>query len=245
MKIKIYENKTELSRNAAEYGAEVLRSVLAAKGSANVVVATAPSQFEMMKHLAESADIDWSKVTLFHLDEYINLPAGHAAGFRVNLQKNFIDLLPVAPAKLYLVDGDNPEQFCQEIQTVMDSLVVDLAFIGVGENGHIAFNDPPADFDTKAAFKIVELDQACRNQQYTEGWFPTLDLVPTTALSMTVPRIFQSKVIVNVVPDERKAAAVKAMLEGEITPNCPASILQNHEDCTLFLDQASASLLSK
>ncbi len=243
MDLRVYQDKTEMSINAASYGAEVLRQAIKANGCANVVVATAPSQFEMMKHLAAAEDIDWSKVTLFHLDEYIGLPEGHIAGFRLNLKKNFIDLLPTAPAKLYYVNGDAPEAFCQEIQQIMDGLDIDLAFIGVGENGHIAFNDPPADFETKAAFNIVELDQACRNQQYTEGWFATMDLVPTTALSMTVPRIFSSKGIVNVVPDERKAEAVKAMVEGEITPMCPASILQKHECCAVFLDKASASLL--
>jgi len=245
MDLRIYPNKTELSKNAAQYGAEILRNVLQEKGEANIVVATAPSQFEMLKYLAQAPNIAWNKVNIFHLDEYVGLPIAHKAGFRLNLKLNFLDLLPSAPAQFFPVDGDHAEAFLTSIQAILKQRTIDLAFIGVGENGHIAFNDPPADFTTDRAFKIVKLDQACRNQQYTEGWFPTLDAVPTTALSMTVPQIFSSKVIVNVVPDERKALAVKSMVEGPVTPDCPASILQTHAGCVTFLDEFSASLLKK
>jgi len=212
-----------------------------------MIAATAPSQFEMMSFLVREPDIDWSKVTLFHLDEYIGLPKGHKAGFRLNLKETFIDRLPAPLAKVYFVNGDaaDPKVFCAEMKRIMAEHPADLAFIGVGENGHIAFNDPPADFNTDEAFLVVTLDHACRQQQFGEGWFPTFDAVPTHALTMSVPQIFKSRVIVNVVPDERKAKAVKGMLEGPVTNTCPASILQKHAHCTTFLDEASASLLKK
>ena len=247
MDVKILKNKTEMSKAAAAYGAEVLRKVIAEKGSANMIAATAPSQFEMMSFLVKEPGIDWSKVTLFHLDEYIGLPAGHKAGFRLNLKENFINQLPCALAEVFFVNGDteDPAAFCAEMKKIMADHPIDIAFIGVGENGHIAFNDPPADFDTDEAFLVVKLDEACRRQQLGEGWFPTFDAVPTHAFSMSVPQIFKSKVIVNVVPDERKAQAIKGMLEGPVTNTCPCSILQTHPCCTTFLDEASASLLSK
>ncbi|MDD4817476.1 MAG: glucosamine-6-phosphate deaminase [Victivallaceae bacterium] len=245
MEIKIYRNKTEMSAAAAEFGAELLRKALHSRGEAVMIAATAPSQFEMMEHLTAAPGIDWSKVTIFHLDEYIGLPAGHRAGFRLNLRKNLIDRLPAAPKKVWYVDGDHPEEFCSSIRRVMAEIPVDVAFVGVGENGHIAFNDPPADFETGEAFKIVTLDHVCRNQQFTEGWFPSLDAVPTTALSMTIPQIMKSAAIVNVVPDSRKAAAVRGMVEGAVSNLCPASILRTHGNCTTFLDDASASLLAE
>ncbi|MPM98640.1 Glucosamine-6-phosphate deaminase 1 [bioreactor metagenome] len=247
MEVRILKDKTAMSKAAAALGADVLRKVLAEKGKATMVAATAPSQFEMMSFLIKEPGIDWSKVTLFHLDEYIGLPKNHKAGFRLNLKEKFIDRLPSKLAKVYFVDGDAADlkAFCAEMKQIMAANPVDLAFIGVGENGHIAFNDPPADFDTDEAFLVVKLDDACRQQQYGEGWFPTFDAVPTHALTMSVPRIFKSKVIVNVVPDERKAKAVKGMIEGPVTNACPASILQKHAHCTTFLDEASASLLKK
>lgn len=243
MNVQILRDKTAISKAAAADGARVLREAIAEKGAANLIVATAPSQFEMMNFLIKEPGIDWSRTTLFHLDEYIGLPASHPAGFRINLKKYFLDLLPCPPAKVHLVDGEHPEEFCREIKKVMGNLIIDLAFIGVGENGHIAFNDPPAIFNTSESFIIVQLDEACRRQQLNEGWFPSLDAVPQTALTMSVPQIFQSRVIVNVVPDARKAAAVKGMLEGPVSRLCPASILQEHADCRTYLDQASASLL--
>ena len=247
MDVKILKDKTAMSQAAAKFGADVLRKVLAAKGKATMIAATAPSQFEMMSFLVREPGIDWSKVTLFHLDEYIGLPKGHKAGFRLNLRENFIDKLPAKLAKIYFVDGDtdDPKKFCADMKKIMAENPVDLAFIGVGENGHIAFNDPPADFDTDEAFLVVKLDDACRNQQFGEGWFPSFDAVPTHAFSMSVPQILKSKVIVNVVPDERKAKAVKGMIEGPLTNLCPASILRNHPNCTTFLDEAAASLLKK
>ncbi len=245
MEIKIYRNKTEMSAASAAFGAELLRRALAKKGEAVMIAATAPSQFEMMEHLVAERDIDWGRVTIFHLDEYIGLPFGHRAGFRLNLRKNLIDRLPETPKKVWYVDGDHPDEFCRSIKQVMAEFPVDVAFVGVGENGHIAFNDPPADFETEEAFKIVTLDKVCRNQQFTEGWFPSLDAVPTTALSMTIPQIMKSAAIVNVVPDTRKAEAVRGMVEGPVSSLCPASILRTHKNCTTFLDDASASLLPR
>ena len=247
MDLKILKNKTEMSRAAAAQGAEVLRKVIAEKGAANLLAATAPSQFEMLGFLTREPGIDWSKVTLFHLDEYIGLPEGHIAGFRLNLRKNFIDLLPQPLAHVYFVDGSSPDVpgFCRSMKQVLADHPIDLAFVGVGENGHLAFNDPPADFDTDEAYLIVKLDEVCRHQQYGEGWFPTMEAVPTDAISMSVPQIMKSKVIICVVPDARKAEAVKNMLEGEITNMCPASILRRHPACTTYLDESAASLLKK
>ena len=247
MDVKILKNKTEMSKAAAAYGAEVLRKVLAEKGAANMIAATAPSQFEMMSFLVKEPGIDWSKVTLFHLDEYIGLPAGHKAGFRLNLRENFIDKLPCKLAEVFFVNGDteDPAAFCAEMKKIMAEHPIDIAFIGVGENGHIAFNDPPADFETERAYIVIDLELRCRQQQLGEGWFPTIDDVPKQAVSMTVKQCMKAACIINSVPDLRKAEAVKAALEGPITNMCAASILQQHPDCTTFLDKDSASLLTK
>lgn len=245
MQTKIFSDKVELGKSAAACGAAYIRSAIAARGYANIVVATAASQFELQDALIKEKGIDWSKVRIFHLDEYIRLPEDHPASFRKNLRERFIDRLPCPPAQFFPVDGN-----ASDLQSVIDTLgkelqkyPTDVAFIGIGENGHIAFNDPPADFQTDAAFLIIELDEACRRQQLGEGWFPTLEDVPKTALSMSVKQIMKSKAIINTVPDLRKAKAVQGALQGPVTNLCPASILQTHPDCHTFLDQHSASLL--
>lgn len=245
MQTKIFSDKRELGQSAAACGASYIRAALAARGCANIIVATAASQFELQDALIKEKDIDWSKVRIFHLDEYICLPEDHPASFRKNLRQRFIDRLPCPPAQFFPVDGNS-----NDLQSVIASLgqelqkyPTDVAFIGIGENGHIAFNDPPADFQTNAAFLVIELDEACRRQQLGEGWFPTLADVPKLALSMSVTQIMKSKAIINTVPDLRKAKAVQAALQGPVTNLCPASILQTHPDCHTFLDQNSASLL--
>jgi glucosamine-6-phosphate deaminase len=206
MDVKILKNKTEMSKAAAAYGAEVIRKVIAEKGSVNMIAATAPSQFEMMSFLVQEPGIDWSKVTLFHLDEYIGLPAGHKAGFRLNLKENFINKLPCQLAEVFFVNGDteDPAAFCAEMKKIMADHPVDIAFIGVGENGHIAFNDPPADFDDPADTRVVTLDEVSRRQQVDEGHFPTVDDVPPRAITVTIPRLLRARHIIASVPGVAK-----------------------------------------
>ncbi|NLF94640.1 MAG: glucosamine-6-phosphate deaminase [Oligosphaeraceae bacterium] len=245
MQTKIFSDKRELGQSAAACGASYIRAALAARGCANIIVATAASQFELQDALIKEKDIDWSKVRIFHLDEYICLPEDHPASFRKNLRQRFIDRLPCPPAQFFPVDGNssNLQSVINALGQELQKYPTDVAFIGIGENGHIAFNDPPADFQTNAAFLVIELDEACRRQQLGEGWFPTLADVPKLALSMSVTQIMKSKAIINTVPDLRKAKAVQAALQGPVTNLCPASILQTHPDCHTFLDQNSASLL--
>lgn len=244
-KVTICPDKFELGRQAAACGAEYIRKALAANGTANVIIATGASQFEMLSCLKDEQGIDWSKVNFFHLDEYIGLPEDHPAGFRKYLRERFINLLPVAPMSFTPVNGSDPdpEKVCEELGKRIAQFPIDVAFIGIGENGHIAFNDPPADFETEKAYLVITLDEACRKQQLGEGWFPTFDDVPKQAISMGVKQILKSKAIINTVPDTRKAQAVKGAIEGPLTNTCPASILRTHADCHTFLDENSASLL--
>lgn len=247
MNVRIFNDKITLGAEAAKLGAAKLRAALADRGRANIILATGASQFEMLAALLEEPGIDWSKVKIFHLDEYIGLPADHPAGFRKYLWTRFISKLPVPPAAFYPVDGssDDPETVCAELGAIIRENPVDVAFIGIGENGHIAFNDPPADFETEKPYLVIRLDEKCRRQQLGEGWFPTLADVPERAISMSVKQILKSKAIINTVPDKRKAEAVKGALEGPLTNRCPASILRTHPDVATFLDRGSASLLER
>ena len=244
-KVTICPDKFELGRQAAACGAEYIRKALAANGTANVIIATGASQFEMLSCLKDEQGIDWSKVNFFHLDEYIGLPEDHPAGVRKYLRERFINQLPVAPMSFTPVNGSDPdpEKVCEELGKRIAQFPIDVAFIGIGENGHIAFNDPPADFETEKAYLVITLDEACRKQQLGEGWFPTFDDVPKQAISMGVKQILKSKAIINTGPDTRKAQAVKGAIEGPLTNTCPASILRTHADCHTFLDENSASLL--
>ncbi len=244
MRVHIYPDNVAMGKAAAACGAEKIRSAIAEYGIANIVVATAPSQNQMYDALV-AEDIDWGKVNIFHLDEYIGLDDKHPASFRFNLHKTFLDRLPSSPLNFHPVQGENPDPqaVCDALEKEISDLRIDVAFIGIGENGHIAFNDPPADFDTDKAYMPVKLDEVCRRQQYKEGWFATMDAVPKIAISMTVPQIMKAAAVVNTVPDARKAEAVAGAVEGEVTNMCPASILQNHPCCDLFLDEPAASLL--
>ena len=197
----------------------------------------------MLAALVKSSGIDWQKVTGFHLDEYIGLPLVHPASFRGYLKERFVDHVPIG--KFHDVDGEaaDPAAECRRLGELIAERPIDVAFIGIGENGHVAFNDPPADFQTETPFLVVDLDEACRRQQFGEGWFPAMDAVPRRAISMSVRQILKSRCIVCSVPDERKAAAVRNAIEGPVTPGCPASILQQHGDTTVFLDPPAESLL--
>ena len=247
MKIEIFGDKLSLGAAAAAAGAEKIRAAVAQKGAANIILATGASQFEMLSALLKEPGINWNAVSIFHLDEYIGLPVDHPAGFRRYLWERFVSKLPVPPAAFYPVNGSaaDPEQECERLGAILAAHPVDVAFIGIGENGHIAFNDPPADFETEKAYLVIELDEKCRRQQLGEGWFPTLNDVPARAISMGVRQILKSRAIINTVPDLRKAEAVRGALEGELSNLCPASILRIHPDVTTYLDRDSASLLER
>lgn len=241
MQLIISENKVESGARAAHDGAALIRAAIAEKGAANIIVATGASQFEMLAALVRE-DVDWPCVTGFHLDEYIGLPLSHPASFRKYLKERFVDLLPLC-AFHYVNGEDDAGAECDRLGEIIAQHPIDVAFVGIGENGHLAFNDPPADFETQAPYIVVNLDDDCKAQQMGEGWFPTLNDVPAQAISMGIQQILKSRAIICTVPDERKAQAVKNTVEGEITPNVPASILQKHAATTLYLDTPSASLL--
>jgi glucosamine-6-phosphate deaminase len=242
MEIVIAANKNDLGHQAARLGAAAIRDAIARRGSAAIIVATGASQFATLAALIE-ADVDWSKVTGFHLDEYLELPITHPASFRKYLKERFVDRVPLAAFHYVNGEAADPKAECRRLGELISRHPIDVAFVGIGENGHLAFNDPPADFVTDEAYLVVNLDDACRRQQFGEGWFPTLEAVPRRAISMSVRQILKSNEIVCSVPDERKAEAVRGAVEGPVTPDCPASVLQKHSRMTLLLDPASASLL--
>lgn len=230
--------------NAAEAAGKLINAAIAARKEANIIIATGQSQFEFLAGLVKQ-EIDWPKVTVFHLDEYIGLPVTHPASFRKYLKERFHDKIRNLKAFHY-VDGENrdPAAECRRLGKIFEKIDIDVACVGIGENGHLAFNDPPADFTTEEPYIVVTLDEACRRQQLREGWFPTFADVPKQAISMSVRQIMKSKAIVCTVPDERKAQAVKKTLEGPITNLVPASILREHSDCRMFLDTPAAGLLA-
>lgn len=246
MEVVASATKAEAGQRAAEDGAAILRETITARGKANIVVATGASQFEMLAALTQTWGIDWSCVTAFHLDEYLDLPADHPASFRRYLRERFVERLPQRLAAFHSIApaGDGREE-CARLGELIAAHPIDVAFIGVGENGHLAFNDPPAQFDASDAFLVVELDEACRRQQLGEGWFESLDAVPRRAITMSVPQILKSRSIICTVPERRKAEAVRAAVEGPVTSAVPASALQQHVATTLYLDAESASLLSR
>jgi glucosamine-6-phosphate deaminase len=244
VQIRIYATKQEGGRAAAEEGAENLRAAIRAQGEANIILATGASQFAVLEALVAAPDIDWSRVTAFHLDEYVGLPVSHPASFRKYLRERFVRQLPSPLRVFHEIDGEGDCQAeCDRLNRLIENRPIAVAFVGIGENGHLAFNDPPADFDTEKPYIVVRLDDACRRQQLGEGWFPTLADVPEQAISMSIRQILKSQAIVCTVPEARKANAVKSAAEGPVTPMVPASILQQHPAATLYLDRDSASLL--
>ena len=242
MKLKVFDDKIALGRAAATDAAALIHEALKARGQARIVAATGASQFEFLDALVRHHEIDWARVEMFHLDEYVGLGVEHPASFRKYLLERLIG--PAGITRYHLLDGESdPHATSREIGRLIAEAPVDVAFIGIGENGHVAFNDPPADFATDAPYLVVSLDEACRRQQVGEGWFASLDEVPTKAISMSVRQIMKARAIVCVVPDQRKAVAVRRCLAGPVTPDAPSSILQRHPDVTVYLDTASASLL--
>ena len=243
MNIEISKNPEELGKLAASAAAELIRAAILEKGTSNIILATGTSQFEILNQLVHEPDIDWSKVAVFHLDEYIGLSVTHPASFRKYLKERFIN--KVGPGSVFLINGEtDPEEECKRLGNIISNHTIDVALVGIGENGHLAFNDPPADFKTENPYIVVDLDQPCRKQQFNEGWFKTLNEVPTKAISMSIKQIMKSRHIVCSVPDTRKAKAVKDCLEKEISNAHPASILQAHPNCNVYLDITSAALLN-
>jgi glucosamine-6-phosphate deaminase len=243
LNIKVLADKVSLGHAAADHAASSLRRVIHNQGSARIIAATGASQFEFLDALTSAAGIDWIRVEVFHLDEYVGLPITHPASFRKYLFERLIHKTGVT--LYHLLDGDgDPESSIRVVGSKLQSQPVDLAFAGIGENAHLAFNDPPANFETDEPYLIVELDDACRQQQVNEGWFAELKDVPRKAISMSVRELMRANEIIVVVPDTRKAQAVKLCLEGEVSPMVPASILRNHSNATLYLDHDSAALLS-
>jgi glucosamine-6-phosphate deaminase len=243
MNVVIRDDREQMGAAAAEHAGRVIRQALDNQGEATIVVATGASQFTVLSNLIQQPGIDWTRVTGFHLDEYIGLPITHPASFRGYLKQRFVDHVPLKA--FHYIDGERqpPEAECERLSELIAQQQVDVALVGIGENGHLAFNDPPADFDTERPYLVVQLDDACRRQQLGEGWFPTFDDVPKQAISMSVKQILRSREIVCSVPDERKAVAVAGALQGPVTPEVPASILQRHDGTTVYLDLAAASRL--
>lgn len=246
MEINVLKDKYELGKEAGSYAASVIRKTIAEKGTANIILATGKSQFETLEQLVSEKDIDWTKVRMFHLDEYIGLPETHKASFRKYLKERFVEKVNGLLA-VYLIDGEtaDPQEECNRLGEIIAKYPVDLALVGIGENGHLAFNDPPADFEVEDAYLVVNLDAKCRSQQMGEGWFASVDHVPAQAISMSIRQIMKAKHVVCASPDSRKAEAVRDCLTLPVSNIRPASILQEHPDCAFFLDESSAALLDR
>jgi glucosamine-6-phosphate deaminase len=242
MMIKVFDSKAEMARGAANRAADTIREAISQRGEARIIAATGASQFEFLDALTKISDIDWKRVEMFHLDEYVGVSGQAPASFCKYLRERLID--KVGLSKHHLLDGTQaPATVIERVSAEIRKAPIDIAFVGVGENGHLAFNDPPADFDTEEAYMVVNLDEACRKQQLGEGWFPMLADVPRQAISMTIKQIMKAKQVLCIAPDARKANAIKVCFNGEVSAMAPASILQQHPDTTLYLDRDSAALL--
>ncbi len=243
MILKVFKNKKELGSASAMQAAATIRDAIKERGLARIVAATGASQFEFLNELTSAIEIDWQSVELFHLDEYIGLPMTHPASFCKYLQERLISKTGVRRHHLLNGAADSHE-VVGAASNAIKSAPIDVAFAGIGENGHLAFNDPPANFNTDDPYIVVNLDGPCRRQQVSEGWFAALADVPRQAISMSIRQILKSRAIISVVPDARKARAVQACFDGPISPMAPASILRTHANATIYLDEHSASLLS-
>jgi glucosamine-6-phosphate deaminase len=243
MHIKTYVDRSTMSAAAARHAAQALRAAIGARGDARIVAATGASQFDFLEALTAAPGIDWTRVEMFHLDEYVGLPIAHPASFRKYLLERLIH--KTGMTRYHLLDGEHDAaRVADEVGREIARMPIDVAFVGIGENGHLAFNDPPADFTTDRPYLIVTLDAACRQQQVGEGWFASIEDVPSQAISMSVRQILKSLEIICIVPDARKAQAVTSCIDGEVSPMAPASILQTHARATIYLDRDSAALLT-
>ncbi len=243
MLVRVFDNRDLLGRSAAEHAAGVIRRAIAAQGYARIIAATAASQREFLAALTSTPGIEWEKVEAFHLDEYAGLPMKHPGSFRAMLMELLVKKTGIK--KYHLLEGDAPDlaEAARKASAELASAPIDIAFLGIGENGHIAFNDPPADFETQEPYIVVNLDEACRQQQVGEAWFADISQVPTRALSMSAQQILKAKELLAVVPDKRKAAAIQKCFEGPVRPDAPASIIRRHAQATVYLDWDSASQL--
>ena len=242
MKVIVSDTKQQLGGRAAEQGAELIRQAIAGRGGARIILATGASQFEMLASLVAAEGIDWASVTAFHLDEYVGMSPTHPASFRKYLKERVVDRLGGPIGAFHFIDGEaDAKAECRRVGDLIAAGPIDVAFIGIGENGHLAFNDPPADFQTQEPYIIVDLDEPCRRQQVGEGWFETLADVPTRAISMSIAQIMKSAAIICSVPDARKASAVRATMTAPVGPEVPASILRDHPEAYLYLDAESAT----
>ena len=244
MELRIFEDRQSLGSAAAAQGAVAIRRAIAEHGTARIVGASAASQFEFLEALTNTPDIDWSRVELFHLDEYIGLPMTHPASFCHFLQERLVAKTGI-PICHFLRGDKDPQKIIQLANAAIAAAPIHVAFVGIGENGHLAFNDPPADFETDEPFIVVELDEVCRLQQVREGWFSSLDAVPKHAISMSVRQVLKAEEILAIVPGPQKAKAIQASFEGPISPMAPASILRTHGNAAIYLDKDSAALLSQ
>jgi glucosamine-6-phosphate deaminase len=242
LEIRILDDKQSLGAEAAQSAAELIRSAQGDHGRARIIAATGASQFDFLASLTRIPGLNWKRVTMFHLDEYVGLPETHPASFRGYLRERLISKAGIVDYHL-LNPGEDPAAECRRVGNLILQAPIDVAFVGIGENGHLAFNDPPADFETEEPYLVVNLDLRCRQQQLGEGWFPSIDDVPKQAISMSIRQIMKSETILCIVPEFRKAPAVKATLSEPVSPAVPASILRTHPNATLFLDRESASLL--
>jgi len=243
--VRIFDTKMDLGNAAAERAAAAVGEAIARNGEARVIAATGASQFEFLDALTATPGVEWGRVEMFHLDEYVGISDRHPASFRRYLRERIVE--KVHPRAFHFLAGDaaDPVAECRRVGALLARTPIDAAFVGIGENGHLAFNDPPADFETEEPYLVVGLDDACRRQQLGEGWFATLDDVPRRAISMSIRQILKAREILCVVPDARKAKAVRDCLEGEVTPVHPSSILQTHPATTVYLDRESAALLKR
>ena len=246
MQIYIGKDKMDMAAAAAKAAGDKIREAIAARGEARIIVATGASQFEFLAVLVKEPGIDWTKVTGFHLDKYVGIPVTHKASFRGYMRERFVSKTPQPMKAFNEVNGEAADTDAEigRLEALIRSAPIDVACVGIGENGHLAFNDPPADIDCARAYKVVPLDDKCRMQQVGEGWFATKDDVPTHAFSMTMKQILWSRSIVCTCPDERKAEAVKGAIDGPVTNMLPSSFLQLHPDCLMFLDPPAAHLLA-
>jgi len=243
MTIKIFPSKAVLAQQAAEQAAASITRAICERGVARIIAATGASQFEFLDALTISG-VNWKQVEMFHLDEYVGISDKAPASFCRYLRERLID--KVGLEKYHLLNGmQDPATVIEQVSTEIRKAPIDVAFVGVGENGHLAFNDPPADFETEKAYIVVTLDEECRKQQLGEGWFPTLADVPQQAISISIRQIMKARQILCIAPDARKAKAIKACFDGDVSPLAPASILQRHPDATIYLDNESAALLSR
>jgi glucosamine-6-phosphate deaminase len=243
MHIHVSTDRPSLGQAAAAQAAPAIQRAISSRGKARIIGASAASQFEFLDALIATLHVDWSRVELFHLDEYIGLPMTHPASFCKFLQDRLISKTGIT--HYHLLNGeDNPADVIRRTSAAISSAPIDVAFVGIGENGHLAFNDPPADFDTDEPYIIVSLDDACRRQQVGEGWFPTFDSVPTRAISMSVRQVLKSKEILAIVPGPKKAEAIHNCFDGTVTNMAPSSILRTHSNTTIYLDKDSAAQLN-